>query len=195
MNTLKFFGCLGLVSLLSLAVAFVATPLLPFPFSRVFVRCLEIFGLMGAYFLRTRLQKKSLSSLGLEPGKKRLTFLIQGIVFAFSTLFVLTVIAYLSRAIIFDYHSPRLKKLFYYTSSAILIGFFEELFFRGLFLQTLMEDFSMPFSVGLSSLLYSLVHFTRPLFLKTVTPSLLCTEFIGLVLFGILMSYAFLRTR
>ena len=196
MNTLKLLGVISIILLLSLLAALLIRPLCPFPFFLIFVRCLEIFGVVGIYLFRTRFQKKSFASLGFKAEGNALGWLLNGIVFALLSLLILTFIAYLYQAVSFYYHPPKLKKLLYYTTSAVLIGFFEEFFFRGLFLKTLMEDFPTWFSIGISSLVYSLVHFLQPFILNRPEDlSLFYTESIGLFLFGVLMAYAFLRTR
>lgn len=196
MNTLRLIGLFGIVLLLSIGFAFALSPFLPFPSFRIFDRFFLILGLMATYLFRVRLQKKSLATLGLKRKGHSVSLVFSGIAFALLSLMVLTFVASFCQATAFHYHPPKLKKLFYYTTSAILIGFFEEFFFRGLFLQTLMEDFSTWFSVGVSSLVYSLIHFLKPFLLnKPEDLTLFYTESAGLFLFGTLMSYAFLRTR
>lgn len=196
MRTLTLLGIFSVAVLLSLGFAFLLTPFLPFSFLRIFNRCFLVFGLTGAILFRARLQRKSFVSLGLEKNGNSLSLVLSGVAFALASLFLLTLIAACFQAASFEVHPPRLKKLFYYVVGAILTGFFEELFFRGFLLQTLMEDASTRLSVVLSSLAYSLVHFVRPLLLnKPEDFPLFYTESIGLFFFGVLMAYAFLRTR
>ena len=196
MTTLKLFGFIAAALLLSLALALFLSLFLPFPTFRIFYRSLTIFGLIGAYLFRTRVQKKSFPSLGLERRGNSSSLVWNGIAFALLSLLILTLLAYLFQAVSLEYHPPKPKKLFYYTLSAFFVGFFEELFFRGLLLQTLMEDFPAKLGVVVSSLVYSLLHFVRPLVLnKPEDLNLFFTESIGLFLFGVLMSYAYLRTR
>ena len=196
MQTLILLGIFFVAVLLSSGAASLLDPFLPFSFMRIFNRCFLLFGLTGAYFFRTRFQKKPLASLGLAKEEHTLSLIVKGVVFALLSLLVLTLLSRLCQTVVFEYHPPKLKKLFYYVSGAILIAFFEELFFRGFLLQTLMEDLPTRPSVILSSMIYSLAHFIRPLVLNEPNElSLFYTESVGLFLFGILMSYAFLRTR
>ena len=196
MNTLKLVGLLVIALALSVLLAFVLSPFLPFPFYRIFDRCFLGSALLAAYLFRVRMQKKPFFPLGLKREENSLSLLVNGVFFALFSLLVLTLITYLFGAVTFQYHPPKPKKIFYYVTSAVLIGFLEELLFRGLFLQTLMDEFTTWFSVAVSSLVYSLVHFIRPLFLnKPEEFSLFYTEVTGLFLFGVLMAYAFLKTR
>ena len=96
-----------------------------------------------------------------------------------------------------------------------LIGFMEEIFFRGYLLQSFQENMSMPMAVGVCSLIYSILHFFKadilvstgfqpnigfitiaqffkPIFLEFLKhlPSI-----IGLFLVGVVLSYAFIRTK
>lgn len=96
-----------------------------------------------------------------------------------------------------------------------LIGFMEEIFFRGYLLQSFQENMSLPKAVCVCSLIYSILHFFaaevfvstgfqpfvgfitmaqffKPLFFDFLThlPSI-----IGLFLVGVVLSYAFIRTK
>ena len=196
MTTLVLLGSFGVAFLLSLGSASLLDPLLPFPFPRILSRCLLVFGLIASYLFRKRFQKKSFRSLGLEKTEDSLPLLIKGIAFALLSLLVLTGVTFLCKAAIFEYHPLKPKKLFYYAVGAILTGFLEEIFFRGILLQSLLEDVSKPMGIFLSNLVYSLLHFVIPLLLhKPADLSLFYSESVGLFLFGILMAYAYFRTH
>jgi len=105
--------------------------------------------------------------------------------------------------------------IFKYLLVGCLIGFMEEIFFRGYLLQSFMENMSMPTAVIVCSLIYSVLHFFRadvfvstgfqpfvgfvtmaqffkPLFFDIVKH---LPAIIGLFLVGIVLSYALIRTK
>lgn len=186
---------LSLAVLASAGLATVLSPFLPFPFFRIFSRCLLGFGLLAAWFFQKKVRKKPFSELGLNGNGKVAQDLLFGITLSLLFSLAITLLALFFEFVLVQYHPPLPRKLMNYFFGSIAIAFFEELFFRGMLLQTLMDDLSTPLSVSLSSLLYSLVHFVRPLFVKPEDLSLFYTESIGLFLFGVLLSYAFLRSR
>ncbi len=102
-----------------------------------------------------------------------------------------------------------------YVLIACLIGVMEEIFFRGFVLQSFMENMSVPMAVCVCSLIYSVLHFFKadvlvstgfqpfvgfatmaqlfkPLFFHLVKH---LPAIIGLFLVGIVLSYAFIRTK
>jgi|GEM_PF-3125118 len=175
------------------AAAFV-TPFLPFPFFRVFDRCLLVLAMLAVFFFQRKVRKKSFSELGLD-GKGRITKdLSGGVAFSLISFLVITLVSLLSGFSVLAYHPPHLRKIFNYFLASILTAFFEEFFFRGCLFQTLRDDFSPSWSIVISSAVYSLVHFARPFFTGSHDLSLFYTEFFGLFLFGVLLSYARLRT-
>ena len=105
--------------------------------------------------------------------------------------------------------------IFKYLLIGCLIGFMEEIFFRGFLLQSFMENMSVPVAVVVCSLIYSVLHFFRadvfvstgfqpfvgfvtmaqffkPLFFDLVKH---LPAIIGLFLVGIVLSYALIRTK
>ena len=96
-----------------------------------------------------------------------------------------------------------------------LIGFMEEIFFRGYLLQSFKENMSLPKAVCVCSLIYSMLHFFRAdVFVSTGFQPLvgfvtiaqffkpIFFEFIknlpaiiGLFLVGVVLSYAFIKTK
>jgi membrane protease YdiL (CAAX protease family) len=70
---------------------------------------------------------------------------------------------------------------------AVVVGYWEELVFRGYLLQNLAEGMGMPLAVGFSCLLYGAVHAGNP------HAGLLSTAII--VVFGFLRIYGYLATR
>jgi len=69
----------------------------------------------------------------------------------------------------------------------ILVGFYEELLARGYWLQNLEEGLNTPWAVVISSIIFSLGHITNP--------SYLWPAMLGLLLSGLFLAYAYLRTR
>ncbi len=105
--------------------------------------------------------------------------------------------------------------IFKYLLIGCLIGFMEEIFFRGFLLQSFMENMSTLTAVIVCSLIYSVLHFFRadvivstgfqpfvgfvtmaeffkPLFFDFVKH---LPAIIGLFLVGVVMSYALIRTK
>ncbi len=116
-----------------------------------------------------------------------------------------------------DYDSAGviILKIVEYALIACLIGVMEEIFFRGFLLQSFMENMSVPMAVFVCSLIYSVLHFFRadvfvstgfqpfvgfvtmaqffkPLFFDLAKH---LPEIIGLFLVGVVLSYAFIKTK
>jgi hypothetical protein len=116
-----------------------------------------------------------------------------------------------------DYHSPWtiFFKVLTYLLIGCLIGFIEEVFFRGFLLKAFMENMSFPLATCVSSLIYSSLHFFKADYpvsqglqvfvgVKTITAFFkpLFFQFvenvpamIGLFLIGVVLSYAFIKTK
>lgn len=77
--------------------------------------------------------------------------------------------------------------------AAAFIGLSEEVLFRGFLLQSLMQGFSTATAVAISSAIYSLMHF---LMLSSArSGESILRSCLGLFLLGLVLSYAYLRTR
>jgi uncharacterized protein len=100
--------------------------------------------------------------------------------------------------------------------SALAVGFFEELFFRGMLFRGLLEDTRRPAAAfAAANLFYAAVHFTKPpekfslsgldplggirFLLECLqpfhAPAQILPGLIGLFIIGLVLSYAFFRTR
>jgi membrane protease YdiL (CAAX protease family) len=99
--------------------------------------------------------------------------------------------------------------------SAVAVGMLEEIFFRGIIFKGLLEDWKKPFAFLFASLFYATVHFIKPakkFFLTDIEPLAgarhvvdsfhhfldpvsLFPGFFGLFLLGMILCYAFFRTR
>ncbi len=180
----------------SVALAAVITPWVHYPFIRVFSRCLYGFGFAALLFFQKKIRKKPFKTLGLDGRGRARADLFAGIAFSTVTFLAITGVALFFQYSLLEYHPPLPRKIMNYLLGSVLIAFFEELFFRGLLLQTFMDDFSTPVSIACSSLIYSLAHFIRPLLLHHPEDlSLFYTESIGFFLFGALLAYACLQRR
>lgn len=190
-----------------------------YDFGRVMRRILMLVTLIVFIVFRKSLKLGGFfsSCIKIRPGGFRqfiLGFFLAGV----------SLLIYYSVALLFgawiihmDYNSGGIiiSKIIKYILIGCLIGFIEEVFFRGLVLQSFMEDMSMPIAVCACSLIYSILHFFRadvhvapgfqafvgfktmvqflePLFLQfTINlPSI-----IGLFLVGVVLSYAYIKTK
>ena len=194
MNTLKLLGTLLAALLFSIGLACLISPFLSYPFFRILNRCFMVCALTGVYFFEKVSQKNPFWPAGLAKRPDTGFLIASGLTFAILSLLILTLVAYACHSVSLYFQPPKPKKLFYYTTSAILIAFFEELFFRGFLFQTLKKDCSLRASILISNLLYSAVHFIRPLLTKPEELTSVWTEAPGLFLFGIFLTYAFLKT-
>ncbi len=182
------------VVLVSLGLAWIITPFVPYPYFRVFNRCLYVLGFFAILFFQRRIRKKSFLDLGLGGRGKALSDISAGVLLSLVFFTAVTLFSLYAGFSELHYHPPLARKLMNYVLGSILIAFFEEVVFRGLFLQTLMDDFSTTVSVLVSSAIYVLVHFVRPLLTQPEDLSQFPMESAGLFLFGLLLCYAFLRT-
>lgn len=184
------------VLLLSFGLASLIAPFLPYPFFRIFDRCLYGISFLAILFFQRKVRRKNLTSVGLDGHGTAVKDILAGLAFSLATFVALTGVSLFFQFSVVHYHAPLPRKLMNYFLGSISIAFFEEFFFRGLLLQTLMDDLPAALSVILSSVAYSLVHFVRPLLTHHPEDlSLFPTEAVGLFLFGALLSYAVLRTR
>ena len=195
MMTCRLLFVLIPVLLASWGAATVITPLLPFPFFRVFDRCLLVLAMLAVLFFQKRIRKKPFTELGLEGQGRVAKNLSAGIAFSLISVLTVTGVSLLSRFSVLAYHPPpHMRKIFNYFFASILTAFFEEFFFRGCLFKTLRDDFSPSWSMVVSSAVFSLAHFIRPFFTDSHDLSLFYTEAFGLFLFGILLAYACFRT-
>jgi len=99
--------------------------------------------------------------------------------------------------------------------SAVAVGMLEEIFFRGIIFKGLLENWKKPYAFVSASLLYSVVHFIKPTkkyilydleplagarhvvdsFHSFLDPVSLFPGFFGYFLLGMVLCYAFFRTR
>lgn len=187
------------------------------PFSRFFDRFFMISGIVLFFSCRSLLKIDSLSQLGLSPRTRAASDVAVGLCFALGSMFALGFI--MSTAGVYEvFFRLSLGESVELYLKAILtgltVGFLEEIFFRGIIFRGLLEDWKPLPAFLTANLFYSGLHFVKPgeqYFLSgvepwagfrhlfsTFAPFLEPTEIvpgmIGLLLIGIVLSYAFLRT-
>lgn len=187
------------------------------PFSRFFDRFFMISGIVLFFSCRSLLKIDSLSQLGLSPRTRAASDVGVGLCFALGSMFALGFI--MSTAGVYEvFFRLSLGESVELYLKAILtgltVGFLEEIFFRGIIFRGLLEDWKPLPAFLTANLFYSALHFVKPgeqYFLSgvepwagfrhlfsTFAPFLEPTEIvpgmIGLLLIGIVLSYAFLRT-
>jgi membrane protease YdiL (CAAX protease family) len=187
------------------------------PFSRFFDRFFMISGIVLFFSCRSLLKIDSLSQLGLSPRTRAASDVAVGLCFALGSMFALGFI--MSTAGVYEvFFRLSLGESVELYLKAILtgltVGFLEEIFFRGIIFRGLLEDWKPLPAFLTANLFYSALHFVKPgeqYFLSgvepwaglrhlfsTFAPFLEPTEIvpgmIGLLLIGIVLSYAFLRT-
>jgi uncharacterized protein len=187
------------------------------PFSRIFNRFFMVSGVLLFFACRSLLKIDSLSQLGLSPRTRAASDVAAGLCFALGSMFALGFI--MSTAGVYEvFFRLSLGESVELYLKAILtgltVGFLEEIFFRGIIFRGLLEDWKPLPAFLTANLFYSALHFVKPgeqYFLSgvepwagfrhlfsTFAPFLEPTEIvpgmIGLLLIGIVLSYAFLRT-
>jgi membrane protease YdiL (CAAX protease family) len=187
------------------------------PFSRIFNRFFMISGVLLFFACRSLLMIDSLSQLGLSPRTRAASDVAIGVCLALGSMFVLGFI--MSSAQVYEpFFRLSLGESVELYLKAILtgltVGFLEEIFFRGIIFRGLLEDWKPLPAFVTANLFYSALHFVKPAeqyvlsgidpwagfrhLFSTFAPFLEPTEIIpgmiGLLLIGIVLSYAFLRT-
>lgn len=190
-----------------------------YDFGKVMRRILMLVALIVFIFFRRSLEIADLisSAVRLRHGFFRqflLGFLMAGI----------SLLIYYSISILFgawiihvDFNSAGTiaSKIIKYALLGCLIAFIEEVFFRGLILQSFIEDMALPVAVCACSLIYSVLHFfkadvyvstgfqasvgltTIVQFFKQFFSQFIVNlpSIVGLFLVGVVLSYAFIQTK
>lgn len=189
-----------------------------YPFSRIFNRTYMIAAIILFFLFRRFLRIGALSQLGLPPVRQGARDLITGWLLAIGSMIALGVA--MSLADVFTPYfrvslSQSLSRCVGALATGLMVGFLEEIFFRGIFLRGLMDDLKPATAFVLANLFYAAVHFVKPgepYYLEvfdtwagfrhlasTFVPFLDPFEFgpglMGLFLIGVALSYAFIRTN
>lgn len=188
-----------------------------FVFEKVLNRCVLAWLILLLILFRKQLFTLSLEQLGMKrtPGWKR--DLLYGIFFGTLSLAILYAIFYCLDVRILEnrmFTETYVRKTIEYAFSALFIGVFEEILFRGFVFQGFLQTQKKWVAVVLSSLFYAVTHFLKPeSFVVEGKVSLVFSfkamfrfldplkhldsilpEFLGLFLLGVVLAYAVLKT-
>jgi membrane protease YdiL (CAAX protease family) len=141
-------------------------------------------------------QPQLLQQYGLEWSQRNVRELIQGMSLGMCSLFILFGIQASLGWLVWD--TAQIVQSVQTTPQFILeglavgcgIGFAEELLFRGWLLDELRRDYSLPKTVWLSSIIFAILHFIKPL--EEIYRTIL--QFPGLVLLGLALAWGKLST-
>jgi membrane protease YdiL (CAAX protease family) len=189
----------------------------PIPFSRIFNRLFMISGVLLFFVCRSLLKIDSPAQLGLMPRTQAARDVVNGLVLALGSMLALGLIMSLA-----DVYQPffrlSLSETIEQSVKAMLTGFtvglLEEIFFRGIIFRGLLEDWKPLPAFLVANLFYSALHFVKPgekyfltgieplagfrhlfsTFAPFFEPAEIAPGLIGLLLIGIVLSYAFART-
>lgn len=192
-------------------------PIERYPFSRIFNRTFMISGIVLFFVCRHFLKIKSFFQLGLVSPRKGSQDLLVGSALAVSSMVALA--AVMSLAEVFTPYlrlslSESLSQCAKAVLAAIFVGFFEEIFFRGILFKGLLEDGKRVRAYVMANLFYSALHFVKPgrpyilehleplagfrhlfsTFAPFLDPASILPGLIGLFLIGVVLSYAVART-
>jgi membrane protease YdiL (CAAX protease family) len=187
------------------------------PFSRFFNRFFMISGVLLFFACRSLLKIESPAQLGLMPRTKAARDVTSGLVLALGSMIVL--LSVMSLAQVYQpFFRLSLSESVEQCVKAILSGFsvglLEEIFFRGIIFRGLLEDWKPLPAFLVANLFYSALHFVKPgeryflteldpwagfrhlfsTFAPFFEPAEIAPGIIGLLLIGIVLSYAFVRT-
>jgi membrane protease YdiL (CAAX protease family) len=156
---------------------------------------IELFAITISVFLARRLlDRRSIASLGLQLDWRLLLDLLAGIAITFVMMGLIYLGMYLMGWIRFEgfawQNQPPLTALANFLLMLfifILVGWNEELLSRGYHLQTLASGLNLAWGVILSSAVFGLLHIFNP--------NATWVSAVGILLAGLFLAYAYLRTR
>ena len=183
-------------------------------FGGVFIAAASVLVLSSPSFFRLQFLREA----GLTPFRDRWPNLFRGFILALASVVVLGLLMFFSGSFTPQITDPVLSVL---RSSgkalltALMVGFFEELFFRGLLFKGLLEDSRPAVAFTAANLLYAASHFIKPpedFFLNGIDPlagirfigvalesfldpPAILPGLIGLFIIGVVLSYALLRAE
>jgi CAAX protease family protein len=187
------------------------------PFSRIFNRLFMISGVLLFFAYRPLLKIESPSQLGLTPRTRAIRDITIGLCLALGSAVVLGFIMSLAEVYKPFFRlslSASVEQCVQALLTAFTVGFLEEIFFRGIIFRGLLEDWKPLPAFLVANLFYSALHFVKPgeqyflsgidpwagfrhlfaTFTPFLEPAEIAPGMIGLLLIGIVLSYAFLRT-
>ncbi len=214
----KFFIVLAAVILIPAFLAPLIYPLLKqwFPFERILSRLVMIFAFIGIAFLIGK-DKLVFQRYGYTADKRWLHWLAWGFFLGVATILAIEVFETLLGAFQVGIRvkanriPERIFKAFF---TALLIGSTEEFFFRGFVFLSLTKLMGTKKSLLLTNAFYAIVHFFRGAKQEWLAPTVLDSfrvlanwftvfvkwqdivpQFLGLMFFGCILNYAFIKTR
>jgi len=150
---------------------------------------------LNVFLFQKYVNRKSFLSLGLQPSQARFTILGKGWLLGVTAFVVYTLV--MVKVGIFGFrstiHASRVALAFFVAFSGFTIALFEEILFRGFFLQTCLEDMPKWLAVVITSFIFCIFH-------DLSSPWSFFVEFKQAMLFGglfslsVLLCYAYLKT-
>lgn len=188
-----------------------------YPFARIFDRLFMVLGITLFFPLQSWLKLNSVAQVGLGPLREGYHDLIKGFLLALGSVVALCLVMSLAGVFTPYFRLPistALERSLKALLAGLTVGFFEELFFRGLIFKGLLEGQRLAAALLITNLFYSAIHFVKPAEQISVTgldpwagvhhltyafqplldPTNLLPGVLGLFLIGLVLSYAFLRT-
>lgn len=216
-KSIQFLIGFVLVLIVSAFIAPLLRQFIDYDFDRILSRTVMVLFIVLAAIFIIRSGGLNLKSYGLVWDKFSAKRFIQAFLLGFLTLTIMSLaeIPLGVRAWQFTFNETVWPlKILKYISSALVIGVLEELIFRGVLFKFVEKAFRLVPALVLTNIVYSLVHFIRysgeetisnPDFftslhiyseiLKPFTrPGEIWVGAIGLFIFGMVLSYAYLRT-
>ncbi len=188
-----------------------------YPFSRIFDRVFMVVGVILFFTFLRRLGINSPRQIGLTSPRQGYADLLGGFLLALASMVALVFAMTAAEIFVPQFRFTVSKALGISLSaflSGITVGFLEEIFFRGILFQGLVEDWRPTGAILATSLFYSAVHFVSPAeriplaglhplagirhlilaFSPFLKPAPLLPGLFGLFLMGFVLCYAYLRT-
>lgn len=174
-------------------------------YSLIIIAILALGATVSAYLSRRFLDKKSFISLGLKWNRQTIKDLVFGFILSglMAAVFFLLLLSFrLLEFNGFNFQTSSLDNSFDFVQfmsvvtigsmglmllEHILVGYWEELAFRGYIFQNIIEGLGITTAVIVSCLLYGLIHYTNPN--ATVLSSII------IIGFGFLRIYGYLSTK
>ena len=188
-----------------------------YTFTRIFNRMFYVLAVASLFIFRSRMKIGSPSELGLKPPRERYGDLLVGLFLSISSMAALVITMSLT-----DVFTPyfrvalpvALGRVFKALSAGLAAGFLEEILFRGIIFKGFLDDRRPVAAFVVANLLYAAIHFVKPrekFFLSELDPRAGMVHLIysfqpfldlanilpglfGLLLIGVVLSYAFQRT-
>jgi membrane protease YdiL (CAAX protease family) len=186
--------------------------------AKIFNRLFMILAISLFFPCRRLLKIGSMDQLGLRSMREGYRDLLKGFAIALAAIIFLGAVMGLAEVFTIYFRLPfsvGLERSIKAMLAALTVGFLEEIFFRGMILKGLLEDWRPTGAFIGASLFYSAIHFVKPAqksflegleplagfshlihtFEQFLDPLSILPGLIGLFLLGMLLSYAFFRTN